>query len=188
MSIRPYDENFDFISDKGPHQWLDEKILKPAIDPSGLGKRIKIEFREGEKEKVPVKPKYEFANYLWDRADSIMPDINVTKGILSAMLRTADMLPLMEIYPSIENLAENDIRVLMNSGAYRTSGHPDQEAVHALIARWFEKKYNGPVKKPALRRNSTGPVHVRAHTREEGREKIKAHDRARPVRRNRASE
>lgn len=99
-------------------------------------------------------------------------------------------------------LNEKDIAVLMNSSGYR-SGNKD---IHEVVKEWFGKKYGAgpqkldatgkpvrpvpvPPRKPAMTPSSGkraprsaggGPVHVRAHTRESGSEKVRAHTRSRP--------
>jgi hypothetical protein len=86
---------------------------------------------------------------------------------------------------------EEDVVTIMQSRAYLRSAHPDHAQAHALVRAWFERKYSGRPARPggsglvrkdmSGRRGSVGrAVHVRAHTREGGAERVRAHTRSWP--------
>lgn len=90
------------------------------------------------------------------------------------------------------SLDKRDIDELIGSPAYRNSAHPGHKDIHEIVQEWFQKQYGtAPQKRDATDRavkrpmpplqkpGMGGPVHVRSHTREGGKERVKAHTRSR---------
>jgi hypothetical protein len=84
---------------------------------------------------------------------------------------------------------DEDIATIMQSTAYLRSSHPDHAQAQALVRAWFERKYGaGPAARdaterrrrelPGRRGSADRAVRVRAHTREAGTERVRAHTRA----------
>lgn len=87
--------------------------------------------------------------------------------------------------------SEEDIATIMQSEAYGRSSHPDHAQAQALVRAWFVRNYGDgsaqrdPTRRmrrevPAQRGSADRAVHVRAHTREGGKERVRAHTRAWP--------
>jgi hypothetical protein len=87
--------------------------------------------------------------------------------------------------------SREDIAAIMQSEAYRRSAHPDHARAQASVRAWFERKYadgraalapTAPRRRemPGRRGSAERAVHVRAHTREGGTERVRAHTRSRP--------
>jgi hypothetical protein len=87
--------------------------------------------------------------------------------------------------------SQEDIATIMKSDAYRRSAHPDHAQAQALVRAWFERRFpagraerdaggrmGGDV--PMRHGSADRAVQVRAHTREGGKESVRAHTRARP--------
>jgi hypothetical protein len=78
----------------------------------------------------------------------------------------------------------------MHSEAYRRSSHPHHAQAQALVRVWFERRYGSPAPRDATSRmrrevhgrrgSADGAVHVRAHTREGGKERVRAYTRSWP--------
>lgn len=75
--------------------------------------------------------------------------------------------PMLDV--PLDALTWEDIRALSESPAANDRGHPDHDRVVDRMIEWH-------------RRQSGGPVHVRAHEREGGRVHVDAHDRSAPGR------
>jgi hypothetical protein len=87
--------------------------------------------------------------------------------------------------------SREDIATIMKSDAYRRSAHPDHAQVQALVRAWFERQFpagraernaSGRARRDMAGRRASADraVQVRAHTREGGKESVRAHTRARP--------
>ena len=87
--------------------------------------------------------------------------------------------------------SEEDIAAIMQSRAYLQSGHPDHTQAQALVRAWFERNHPAgraerdagrPMRRdvPARRGSADRAVQVRAHTREGGKESVRAHTRSSP--------
>jgi hypothetical protein len=86
--------------------------------------------------------------------------------------------------------SKEDIATIMQSEAYRQSSHPDHAQAQALVRAWFEWNYgDGRAQRdaarmrgdvPGRRRATDRTVQVRAHTREGGKERVRAHTRSWP--------
>jgi hypothetical protein len=87
--------------------------------------------------------------------------------------------------------SEADIATIMQSRAYLQSSHPDHAQAQALVRAWFVRNHgDGSAPRdattrvrrevPARRGSAERAVHVRAHTREGGKERVRAHTRSWP--------
>jgi hypothetical protein len=87
--------------------------------------------------------------------------------------------------------SREDIGTIMQSEAYRRSSHPHHAQAQALVRAWFERNHGDrPAPRDATRRidrpvprrrgSAERAVHVRAHTREGGKERVRAHARSWP--------
>jgi hypothetical protein len=87
--------------------------------------------------------------------------------------------------------SKQDVATIMQSEAYRRSSHPDHAQAQGLVRAWFERNYgDGPAQRDGTRRlrgevsgrrrSADRPVQVRAHTREDGKEHVRAHTRSWP--------
>jgi hypothetical protein len=87
--------------------------------------------------------------------------------------------------------SEKDIAAIMQSRAYLRSAHPDHAQAQALVRAWFVRRYGDDSAKrdaagrrrtetPERHRSAARAVHVRAHTREGGTERVRAHTRSWP--------
>jgi hypothetical protein len=87
--------------------------------------------------------------------------------------------------------SEEDIAAIMQSRAYLQSGHPDHTQAQSLVRAWFVRNH-GDDSAPrdattrkrrevaAPRGSADRAVQVRAHTREGGKESVRAHTRSSP--------
>jgi hypothetical protein len=87
--------------------------------------------------------------------------------------------------------SREDIATIMRSDAYLRSAHPDHAQAQALVRAWFERRSPagradrdaaGRMRRdvPARRAAAGRAVRVRAHTREGGKESMRAHTRSWP--------
>jgi hypothetical protein len=86
--------------------------------------------------------------------------------------------------------SRDDIAAIMQSEAYRRSSHPDHAQAQALARAWFERRHGSPAQHdatsrmdrqvPRRRESAERAIHVRAHTREGGKERVRAHTRSWP--------
>lgn len=93
--------------------------------------------------------------------------------------------------PVLAAWSREDIATIMQSDAYLRSAHADHAQAQALARAWFERRFpagrperdaGGRMGRdvPARRGSAERAVQVRAHTREGGKEIVRAHTRSWP--------
>lgn len=196
MAVHAHHDDFDFNSGNRVHRFGNWLKLQSKIDPDNLGRIVKIKYQD--KKLVPVTPVYRLEDFLKDRekfATVYKPEIAIDSSYYDANKAMDELLPFIQ---NPKTLTQKDIHKLMGADAYWKSTHPDHERIHKIVSEWYGKTYGiapqktdatgKPVRpaplpphKPALPGKPGGRVHVRAHIREGGKEKVKEHERGRPA-------
>ncbi len=171
MAVYPELDNFDFAGGGWTAKTGNRFLLQPVIDRDKLGKKVLIQFTNPET--IPAQKLYTSENYQSDRLEVMrVPGAGALDPLLP-VLQVRDSLDNGQ-YPSLENLSDEDIETLIGSPEYGSSKHPGHDKVYKKVTAWFQKKQG------AGKKVGKGSVHVRAHTREGGREQVRAYDRSPP--------
>lgn len=189
MAVHARWDDFDFKSGKRWHQ-AGNYLAKPFFDITNIGREVDIAF--DNKEAVPVKEKYTRDDFLNDAKKFDAIPKATAYDAADAMLKTWISLPWMAAHREVNKqlvgfITEKSIHNLIGSDAYWKQGHTDHQKIHDIVGQWYKRAYSFsapiPPRKPVIPQtplNGKGPVHVRAHTREGGKEKVKMHNRSRP--------
>jgi len=91
LVIRPFDDNFDFVSDDYWTQVYDDLLAKPTIDPYSLGQTVDINYNELRKSAIAPVAAYSLADFKFDRDQSTLVNGTIADG-LNAGLRAISRL------------------------------------------------------------------------------------------------